>query len=150
MPETGLVIRRAEPADTQLVARWVLRGARSFPGLAPKLLGLLMPRAALARLYRWMLASGRAEIWIAQTGTAFAAVVVLNRGAFLEAVDFVSTGEMLGLKLAVEMLDQADRRGLTVVLDTHGRVRQSYFRRLGFEPAGPNGMVRRPHAPKLA
>ncbi len=83
-------------------------------------------------------------MWIVETPTAMAGVVALRRGATLEAVDFFSTGERLGFVLAVELLKRVDREGTTVVLDTAGRVRQSYFRRLGFEPAGPTRMVREP------
>ena len=140
------VIRRAQAADTRRVAREVIRGSRGVPGIAPKLLGRLLPAWLLARIYRYMLSSGRGQIWIAETPTAFAAVVALERGNALEAVDFVSTGEMLGLTLAVATLKLVDENNLTVVIDTHGRLRQSYFRRIGFEPAAGDRMIRRARA----
>lgn len=144
MSETQVTIRRASDADLRRVARGALRGARSVPALGPRALGWLLPRPALTRIYSWLLVTGRGEIWIAETATAFATVVLLRRGNYLEAVDFVSTGGMLGLVLATSLLERADAEGLTVVLGARGRARESYFRRLGFKPLSNGKMIRWP------
>jgi hypothetical protein len=122
----------------------VLNRARRVPGVGSRLLGWLLPRPVLTRIYSWLIRTGRGEIWIAETPAAFATVVLLRRGNYLEAVDFVSTGGMLGLVLATRLLERADAEGLTVVLGARGRARESYFRRLGFRPLSNGKMIRRP------
>jgi membrane dipeptidase len=140
-------IRQATDADLRRVSQEVLRGARGVPGFGSRALGWLLPRVVLSKIYAWLTHSGRGEIWLAQTPTAFATIVLLRRGAYLEAVDFVSTGEMLGLTLATELLERADAEGLVVLLSARGRARESYFRRLGFEPGATGKMIRQPKPP---
>lgn len=147
MSETRVTVRQATDADLRRVAREVLGGARSVPGLGSRVLGWLIPRPVLTRIYSWLIGTGRGEIWIAESASAFATVVLLRRGNYLEAVDFVSTGGMLGLVLATRLLGRADAEGLTVVLGARGRARESYFRRLGFKPLRDGKMIRRPSAP---
>jgi hypothetical protein len=144
VPETQVTVRRATGADLRPVTREVLNRARRVPGVGSRLLGWLLPRPVLTRIYSWLIRTGRGEIWIAETPAAFAAVVLLRRGNYLEAVDFVSTGGMLGLVLATRLLERADAEGLTVVLGARGRARESYFRRLGFRPLSNGKMIRRP------
>jgi hypothetical protein len=144
MSETQVTVRKATDADLRRVAREVLGGARSVPGIGPRALGWLIPRPVLTRIYAWLIGTERGEIWIAESATAFATVVLLRRGNHLEAVDFVSTGGMLGLVLATRLLRRADAEELTVVLGARGRARESYFRRLGFRPLRDGKMIRRP------
>ncbi len=144
MPQTQTTIRQATDADLRRVAREVLRGARSVPGIGSHVLGWLLPRPVLTGIYSWLIGTGRGQIWIAETPKAFATVVVLRRGNYLEAVDFVSTGGMLGLVLSTRLLELADAEGLTVILGARGRARESYFRRLGFRRLGDGRMIRRP------
>jgi hypothetical protein len=145
MSETQVTVRQARDADLRRVTREVLNGARTVPGIGSRVLGWLIPRPVLTRIYRWLIRTGRGEIWVAESSTAFAAVVLLRRGQHhLEAVDFVSTGGMLGLVLATRLLGRADAEGLTVLLGARGHVRESYFRRLGFEPLSDGKMIRRP------
>jgi hypothetical protein len=144
MSETQVTIRQATDADLRRVTREVLNGARAVPGVGSRVLGWLIPRAVLTRVYSWLIRTGRGEIWMAETATAFATVVLLRRGHYLEAVDFVSTGGMLGLVLATRLLERADAEHLTVVLGARGLTRESYFRRLGFEPLRDGKMIRRP------
>jgi hypothetical protein len=144
MTESEPTIRQATGTDLRRVARGALRGARVVPGVGPHTLGWLLPRPLLTGIYSWLIASGRGEIWIAERGTAFASVVLLRRGGYLEAVDFVSSGGMLGLVLAMRLLERADAEGLTVIIGARGRARESYFRRLGFRPLSNGKMIRRP------
>lgn len=144
MSETQVTVRRATDADLRPVTREVLHGARTVPGIGSHILGWLLPRSVLSRIYSWLIRTGRGEIWLAETPAAFAAVVLLRRGNYLEAVDFVSTGGLLGLVLATRLLERADAEGLTVVLAARGRARESYFRRLGFRPLSNGKMIRRP------
>jgi hypothetical protein len=147
MSETQVTVRQATGADLRRVTREVLRGARTVPGIGSRALGWLIPRPLLARIYSWLIRTGRGEIWLAETPTAFAAVVLLRRSQHhVEAVDFVSTGGMLGLVLATRLLARADAEGLTVLLGARGRAREAYFRRLGFEPFSDGKMIRRPEA----
>jgi hypothetical protein len=149
MSETQVTIRQATRGDLRRVAREVLGGARSVPGVGSRALGWLIPRPALTRIYSWLIGTGRGEIWIAETASAFATVVVLRRGNHLEAVDFVSTGGMLGLVLATRLLELADAEGLTVVLGARGDARESYFRRLGFKRLSDGRMIRWPVPERL-
>lgn len=141
---TEPVIRQATVSDTYILAAQARRAARRSPSRAARILGVVLPAVLLARIYAWLIASGNGEIWIAETPTARAAVLALRRGSLLEAVDFFSTGERLGLTLASALLKRADESRLTVALDTHGRAHRAYFRRLGFEPAGDHRMIRWP------
>jgi hypothetical protein len=144
MSETQVTVRQATGADLRRVTREVLNGARTVPGIGSHLLGWLLPRPVLSMIYSWLIGTGRGEIWLAETPAAFATVVLLRRGHYLEAVDFVSTGGMLGVVLASRLLERADAEELTVVLGARGRARESYFRRLGFEPLSDGRMIRRP------
>ena len=123
MSETQVTVRQARDADLRRVTREVLNGARTVPGIGSRVLGWLIPRPVLTRIYRWLIRTGQHH---------------------LEAVDFVSTGGMLGLVLATRLLGRADAEGLTVLLGARGHVRESYFRRLGFEPLSDGKMIRRP------
>lgn len=146
MSETQVTVRQATGADLRRVTREVLRGARTVPGVGSHVLGWLIPRPLLAIIYSWLIRRARGEIWIAESSTAFAAVVLLRRAEHhLEAVDFVSTGGMLGVVLASRLLERADAEGLTVILGARGRAREAYFRRLGFEQLSDGKMIRRPH-----
>jgi hypothetical protein len=137
-------VRRMQPADARAVAGHVRRASRRVPDRRGRLIGRLLPTWVLARLYRWLQDTGRGEIWVLSTPTAMAGVVTLSRGTAVEAVDFFSTGEMLGLRLALELLELANRDRLTVIVDTSGDPRQTYFRRLGFERVSDTRMMRRP------
>jgi hypothetical protein len=148
MPGSQPTIRQATDADLSRVSREVLRGARGVPGIGSRTAGWLLPRPVLSKIYSWLMHSGRGEIWMAETPTAFATIVLLRRGAYLEAVDFVSTGEMLGLSLATQLLERADAEGLVVLLGARGRAREVYFRRLGFETAATGKMIRQPKPPR--
>lgn len=139
------VVRQMEPGDARRVARKALWASRRSPSPPARMLGFLIPTRMLAGIYRWMQSSGRGEVWVAETPTAMAAVVGLRRGeTTIEAVDFFSTGELLGLTLAAELLQRLDDQELSVILDTRGIRHENYFRRLGFEPAGQGRMIRHP------
>jgi hypothetical protein len=136
-----------EPWEARRVAAHVRRASRRLPDRRARIIGIMLPTWLLARLYRWLQDSGRGEVWIVQTPTAMAGVVGLRRGSAVEAVDFFSSGEMLGFTLAVELLKRADRDGATVLLETGGRPRHEYFRRLGFEAVSSTRMMRRAAPP---
>ena len=81
MPETQVTVRQATDADLPQVTREVLNGARTVPGIGSRALGWLIPRPVLSRIYSWLIGTGRGEIWIAESPTALAAVVLLRRAA---------------------------------------------------------------------
>jgi hypothetical protein len=140
------MVKRMEREDARRFAAEVRRASRRLPDQRSRIIGTVIPTWLLARIYRWLQNSGRGEIWMAATPTAMAGVVALRRGNALEAVDFFSTGEMLGLTLAVDLLKRVDREGRTVILDAGGRLRVSYFSRLGFEQVAGTRMMRRANA----
>jgi hypothetical protein len=142
-------VKRMERKDARRFAREVRLASWQLPDRRSRILGTVIPTWLLARTYRWLQESGRGEVWMATTPTAMAGVVALRRGNALEAVDFFSTGEMLGLTLAVELLKRVDGEGRTVILDAGGRLRASYFSRLGFEQVAGTRMMRRGSAAPL-